>query len=758
MPSNRSSAVALVAVAVFCSGIPHRSAELRAQGTKADYERADRLLERSRDNVVRLVVRPQWIGDGPDLWYSVIVAPGRHEHLLVSAVDGTRQPLFDSEALGKSLSQLIGREVVPATLRPEALSVSGDGLRLTVELEGASYTCPLGDEAALAKDETVPVKKPRNERRRRRDARRQGGSPRGDDSPNGAWTVAVEGRKLVFRAKEGDESHTLDVDGPADSFVEKGLVWSPDSRYAVALRTTPGEVHKVHAVESSPPDQVQPKLHTWDYLKPGDRIPQTFPVLVDTRDWRIIPVDPQMFDNPWSLEDVRWAEDSSRFTFVHNRRGHQTLRVIAVEAATGTPSVLVDETVSTFVDYAHKQYLWWTNDSRELLWMSERSGWNHLYRIDGLMGAVLNPVTQGEWVVRGVERVDPARRRLWLRVGGVRPGEDPYHVHLATVEFDGSGFTLLTDGDGTHEVDLSPDGTVFVDTWSRVDQPPVTELRDALTGRQVATLESSDWSALLATGWKPPQRFSAKGRDGKTDIFGLVYRPTNFTPDRKYPVIEHIYAGPHGAHVPKRFSYHHPPQTVAELGFLVVQIDGMGTNHRSKAFHDVACRNLGDSGFPDRIAWIKALAASEPAVDLSPGVGIYGGSAGGQSALRALLAHGDFYSTAVSDCGCHDNRMDKIWWNELWMGYPIGPHYDEQSNVTHAHRLTGNLLLMVGELDKNVDPASTMQVVSALVRANKDFDLLVFPSGGHGSGSPYAGRRLRDFFVRHLLKREPRAE
>ena len=235
-----------------------------------------------------------------------------------------------------------------------------------------------------------------------------------------------------------------------------------------------------------------------------------------------------------------------------------------------------------------------------------------------------------------------------------------------------------------------------------------------------------------------------------------MHLPTHYDPARSYPIIEAIYAGPHGAHVPKEFGVVRGPNHLAELGFIVVQIDGMGTNHRGKAFHDVAWKNLADAGFPDRRVWIEAAAAEIPGMDLTR-VGIYGGSAGGQNALGALLSHGDFYDVAVSDCGCHDNRVDKMWWNELWMGWPIGPHYEEQSNVTRAHLLTGKLLLIVGEMDENVDPASTMQVVDALIRADKDFDLLVMPGVGHGAaGTPYGTRRLRDFFVRHLLDREPR--
>jgi dipeptidyl aminopeptidase/acylaminoacyl peptidase len=255
------------------------------------------------------------------------------------------------------------------------------------------------------------------------------------------------------------------------------------------------------------------------------------------------------------------------------------------------------------------------------------------------------------------------------------------------------------------------------------------------------------------TAWPAPEQFVAKGRDGATDIYGVIYRPTSFDPKKKYPVIEHIYAGPQGSFVPKSFGPVHGPMELAESGFIVVQIDGMGTSNRSKKFHDVCWKNLGDSGLPDRVLWIKAAAAKYPQLDATR-VGIYGGSAGGQSAVRALLMYPDFYKAGAADCGCHDNRMDKIWWNELWMGWPVGPHYAEQSNVTQAHRLQGKLLLTFGELDKNVDPASTMQLVNALVKANKDFELLIIPGAGHGAGeSAYGKRRRTDFFVRHLLGR-----
>jgi dipeptidyl aminopeptidase/acylaminoacyl peptidase len=420
---------------------------------------------------------------------------------------------------------------------------------------------------------------------------------------------------------------------------------------------------------------------------------------------------------------------------------------------------IVEEMPETFVDYVNSMFLHRIEATGEAIWMSERSGWRHLYLVDERSGGVKNAITSGEWVVRGVERVDEQKRQVWLRVAGIHAGQDPYFVHFARVNFDGTGLTVLTEGDGTHEIELSPDGRFLIDRYSRVDMPGVVELRSAETGSLVCELERADWSGLVALPWVPPERFVAKGRDGSTDIHGVVVRPTNFDAKKKYPVVEHIYAGPHSAFVPKAFDAHlGVMHDIAELGFIVVQIDGMGTAHRSKAFHDVCWKNLGDSGFADRIAWIRAAAGKYGEMDVSR-VGIFGGSAGGQSALRALLAHGDFYKVAVADCGCHDNRMDKIWWNEAWMGWPIGEHYAEQSNVTQAHRLTGKLLLIVGEMDRNVDPASTMQVANALIMADKDFDLLVMPGVGHGAAeTPYGRRKRADFLVRNVLGVEPRGE
>jgi len=586
-------------------------------------------------------------------------------------------------------------------------------------------------------------------------------------SPDGRFRVEIRDHDLHLRRLDGDGDDDrpwvpLTDDGTAEHPYEGPIRWSPVSMHVAARRVERAERRRIHLVEAAPADRVQPRLHSFDYVKPGDPIDRPVPVLFDVCDpiapARVV-IDPDAFPEPWSISAPIWHADGRGFLVIHNRRGHRALDLVEIDATTGAARAIVSERPDTFVDYVHKVHLHHLPGTDEAIWMSERSGWNHLYLVDLATdhpGDRIRPITSGSWVVRGIDEIDADRRTIRFRASGLDADQDPYHVHHVRVNFDGSNLVRLTEGDGTHELRFAPGGAYYVDSWSRVDQPPVHELRRASDGTLVAELLRADDADLRAAGWRPPERFVAKGRDGTTDIWGVIFKPSTFDADRRYPVIENIYAGPHGHFVPKSFATWHGSRRLAELGFVVVRIDGMGTNWRSKAFHDVAWRNLGDSGFPDRRRWIEAAARTRPWMDLER-VGIHGGSAGGQSALRALLAHGDFYHAAVADCGCHDNRMDKIWWNELWMGWPVGDHYAEQSNVTHAHRLEGDLLLIVGELDRNVDPASTMQVVDALIRADRDFEMLVMPGVGHGAaGTPYGRRRLEDFFVRHLLGVEPR--
>ncbi|MDB5296674.1 MAG: dap4 3, partial [Phycisphaerales bacterium] len=588
---------------------------------------------------------------------------------------------------------------------------------------------------------------------------RRGRGNRSAASPDGAWAVVAREDNLYLRPRGsgggggGAADVQLTAEGkPGDAYAADRAWWSPDGKRLVAFRTEPAEEHKVQVVESSPKDQVQPKVRTLDYLKPGDRVAHPRPVLFDVAARKPIPIREDLFPNPWTIEDVRWAADSSRFTFVYNQRGHQVLRVVSVDANTGEAKAVVDEHSDTFIDYSGKFFCRWLGDD-ELLWASERDGWNHVYLYDARTGAVKSQVTRGDWVVQGVEHVDEANRQVWFRAGGVRPGQDPYYTHLCRANFDGTGFTVLTEGDGTHSVRWKPGDKYLVDTYSRVDLPPVTELRRAGTGALVCKLEEADGADVLAArGGRWPVRFVAKGRDGKTDIFGVLVLPKDFDPAKSYPVLENIYAGPQGFFAPKAFRVGYgQQQKLADRGMIVVQCDGMGTNGRGKAFHDVCFKNLKDAGFPDRVAWIKAAAGQVKQMDLTR-VGIYGGSAGGQNAMAALIWHHDFYTVAVADCGCHDNRMDKIWWNEQWMGWPVGPEYAASSNAVNAGLMEGKLMLVVGELDSNVDPASTMQVAGALQKAGKDFELVVVVGAGHGAAeTPFGSRKRAEFLVRNLI-------
>jgi len=727
-----------------------------AQGTKEDYARADSLRQRTRNKVLHARVEPHWFRDGDAFWYRNDLGHGAREFIRVDVDRRTRTPAFDHARLAEAMSRRAGKPVKATFLPFEQIELGSDG-SLRFEWDGKPWKYTQEPEAL---EELEGDEGSEKDLASARDASRSGRArrsrtERGTHSPDDRWAIERDGFNLRIRDRKTDESFPLTEGGTEAEPYEPSGYWSPDSQKLVVLRRSKGTDRTVHLVESSPTDQLQPRLHSFSYRKPGDDLSIGQPHLFDVESRMEVSINQDLFSQPWSLSEFHWSSDSSRFLFLYNQRGHQVLRLISVDAGTGVARAIIDESSETFIDYSQKLFLRYLDATDEVLWASERDGWNHLYLVDSRTGELKHQVTKGDWLVRSVDRVDTEARQVWFQAGGIHPDQDPYHIHFARVGFDGEGLTVLTEGDGTHEVTYSPDSRFLVDTYSRVDSPPVTELRSAVDGSRLLELERADWSALLETGWRPPERFSAPGRDGKTPILGVIYRPSNFNPSGKYPVIEQIYAGPHGAFVPKAFAPFHRPQALAELGFVVVQVDGMGTNWRSRAFHDVCWKNLGDSGFPDRILWMQAAAEKDPALDLKR-VGIHGGSAGGQSALGALLTHPEFYKVGVADCGCHDNRMDKIWWNEAWMGWPVGPHYAEQSNVTNAHKLQGKLLLMVGELDRNVDPASTMQVVNALIKARKDFDMVVFPGAGHGAGgSPYGERRQRDFFVRHLLHVEP---
>jgi dipeptidyl aminopeptidase/acylaminoacyl peptidase len=733
-----------------------------AQVTEADFDRALNIQEKYSGLVLNLPEPPVW-QESSDIFVYRKSVDGGHEFELIDAAAQTKQPAFDHAKLAAALSLASGESYQAATLpfprfrfvsNRSAIEFMANGGRWHCDLTG--YTCSKSTTPRRGADEDDDDDYGYD------DTPRAVNDPQHTEaSPDGQWLAFVENYNVCVRSKDGKQTLDLSTDGSEGNYYAVStFAWSPDSKYLVAYRIRPGYRRLVRYIDPDPPNQLQPEYSTMLYPKPGDALALQQPVLFDIAAKREIPIDTALFPNPYRLGDAKWWKDSRGFTFDYNQRGHQLYRVIEVDVPTGAARALISEQSSTFINYEPlvdnqydhgKIYRHDVDDGKEIIWASERDGWEHLYLINGRTGEVENQITKGNWVVRAVNYVDDQKRQIWFEASGMNPGEDPYFVHGYRINLDGTGLTPLTPVAANHRLEFSSDGKYYVDLWSRIDLPPTMALYRTEDNQQILQLEQADITKLTAAGWHPPEAFSAKGRDGVTDIWGVIYRPANFDSKKRYPVIEDIYAGPQGSFVPKSFSARAEPLT--QLGFVVVQIDGMGTNNRSKAFHDVAWHDLKDAGFADRILWHKAVAAKYPWYDISR-VGVFGTSAGGQSAMGALLFHPEFYKVAVSNSGCHDNRMDKIWWNEQWMGWPVGPQYSDSSNVDNAWRLQGKLMLVVGLMDHNVDPSSTFQVADRLIKANKTFDLLVVPEADHGTRGPwsrYTDRNLFDYFVRNLL-------
>jgi dipeptidyl aminopeptidase/acylaminoacyl peptidase len=773
------------AAAVLAMGL---TAYVGAQGAdiKTDYDRANTVASRTGGKVYHQADAPNWIAGTQKFWYRTTVKGG-NQFVLVDPAAATKEPPFDHAKLAAGINAVTKGTATAVTLPFNSFSYtdSFNAIEFSVGATGGAraagaagaqvprlrctltdYTCQTvaaqnGGVAGIGR------------------AGRGGGAPGAGaatdapqfkTSPDGKSEAFIENFNVFVRpvsARPGGPAAggtALSWDGSEGNFYTfNSIQWSPDSKKISAYRRVPGYNRLVTYVASSPTDQLQPKTSTRFYRKPGDQVDIDTPVLFDIAAKKQTIVDNALFPNPYSIQRAEWRKDSRAFTFEYNQRGHQAYRVIEVDAATGKARALIDESSKTFIDYSRtnatlsgsgRTWRYDVNDGKEVLWLSERDGWSHIYLYDGMTGQLKTQVTKGNWAVHHVEKVDEANRQIYFIANGMDANKDPYFLNWFRINFDGTGLTRFTTADAMHSVTWSPDQQYYVDTYSRVDMPPVSELHRTSDQKLVLELEKADITDLKATGWQMPEVFTSKGRDGQTDIWGVIIRPTNFDPSKKYPVIENIYAGPQGSFVPKTFSTQAGMLTLAELGFIVVQVDGMGTANRSRAFHDVSAKNLGDAGFPDRILWHKAIAAKYPSYDITR-VGIYGTSAGGQNSTGGVLFHPEFYKVAVSNSGCHDNRMDKIWWNEQWMGWPIGPEYAASSNVDNAAKLQGRLMLVVPELDTNVDPSSTMQVVNALVKASKEFELVVIPGADHGAGSPITSRKRNDFFVRYLRGIEP---
>jgi predicted metalloprotease with PDZ domain/dipeptidyl aminopeptidase/acylaminoacyl peptidase len=793
-PVAYASAACLLAVSFVARGAEPSGAAAAGryvptpEELQAGYRRAQR-PPRPLPQVPKSQIKPHWFDQNARFWYRNDLRGGAREFVLVDVERGRRRPAFDHDKLAAALSQATGRQYQGNHLPFDNIEFGPGAASVRVKVDNTTWQIALGSYGCTkVADPTDPDSGPGNpsaeaqgeapELEAEGQAARSpldpplaagtsstGGAVDEDDegpnprkssvSPDGKWTAFVKDYNLYVRSAEG---HVTQLSRDGKPGLTYGLAaWAPDSKTLAAFRVEPGDHKEVYLVESSPHGGGRARLHKRPYDLPGDKLIAYELNVFHIDGFRQVKPPVERVD--LGFPRLRWSPDGSRLTFEKVDRGHQRFRLIEVDARSAAVRNLIDEKSETFIWTAHTEMLWlslvtWLTRTDEVIYVSERDGWRHLYLVDAREGRITNQITRGEWAVRAIDRIDEDRRQIWFRAGGKNPDQDPYLVHSYRVNFDGTDLAALTEGNGNHTVQFSPDRKYLIDSYSRVDMAPVHELRRAADGKLVCPLEKADTTELEAAGWQPPEVFVAKGRDGKTDIWGVIARPRSLDPARKYPVIESIYAGPQGSFVPKSFNAFSRYAALTELGFIVVQIDGMGTANRSKAFHDVCWHNLKDAGFPDRIAWHKAVAQKYPYYDLDR-VGVYGTSAGGQNAAGALLFHPEFYKAAVAACGCHDNRMDKASWNEQWMGYPVGPQYADCSNITHAANLRGRLLLIVGELDDNVPPESTYRFADALIKAGKDFEFLVVPGMRHSNGGAYGVRRMQDFFVRHLHGIEP---
>jgi dipeptidyl aminopeptidase/acylaminoacyl peptidase len=782
------------AVPAGSAALPPAETNTVTQGRRGRFGTPERGVYKAR-------ITPHWFQNDTRFWYRNDLKGNTKEFILVDAEKGTRQPAFDHEKLAVALSKAAGQEYKTDLLPFQEIEFSEDGKFLKLEAAEKSWQCDLttyectsgstnketkqsslkqpsdgsdqSDQSDLlaadsqlssdspASDAAAPAQSPPqttgSPRRQRSDG--EDGAPRGQRrSHDGKWAAFLKDNNVFLRSEEDEKEYQLTHDGE-EGHAYARLEWAPDSQALTGWRIEPGERKEVYLIESSPRGGGRAIMHHRPYAQAGDKFTTYELSVFDIGERKQIKPEVDRFEHEWETPRLRWNTNNHHFAYELEDRGHQRFRVIEVDSQTGAARNLIDEKTQTFIWTAHTEnlnikYVNWLEKTDEMIYVSERDGWRHLYLINTKEGTIKNQITKGDFVVRGIDRIDEEHRQVWFRASGLNPDQDPYFVHYYRVNFDGTGLAALTEGNGNHTAQYSPDRKYLIDTWSRVDTAPVHELRRVSDCAKVCRFEEADISELKASGWEPPEVFVAKGRDGKTDIWGIIVRPRNLDPNKKYAVLEQIYAGQQGSYVPKSFSGARRFAALTDLGFIVAQVDGMGTANRSKAFHDVCWHNLKDAGFPDRILWHKAVAAKYPYYDISR-VGIYGTSAGGQSAAGAVLFHPEFYKAAVANSGCHDNRLDKASWNEQWMGYPVGPQYAECSNIDSAGKLQGYLMLVVGEMDENVPPESTYRFVDALIRAGKDFDLLVVPNGGHGTGGSYGQRRLQDFFARHLLGTEP---
>ncbi|ANI89091.1 peptidase S9 [Arachidicoccus ginsenosidimutans] len=720
------------------------------------YKNAALMDSITRNKVYNANVTAFWNKNSNGFWYIKQLPGNKKEYRYIDARSGQNTQVFNQQKLAAKLSAETGKEIAADKLMLENVLLNKDSGTLRFSTNGQFFLYN------IATDNLQKTERPHEDSgrrfRHRNFAERFEFMPRPSRyesfhtdsiSPDKKWTVVIQNGNIYLQSANGTLTQ-YSKDGTVKN-PYGNVAWSPDSKYFVAYHIHPVIDSNVYYILSSVPGTTRGQLRSHPYKQPGDPFTTYEMHIFRAGEQKDIQVKTDIIDF-FPAPRLHWETNPRYFTYERVDRGHQRFRIVRVDAQTGDTSNVYDERTKTFI-YEQRIITYYLPKTHEIIHSSEKDGWQHLYLIDDKTRQE-KLITKGDWVVREVDSVDETKRQIWFRASGMNPQEDPYFIHYYRINFDGTHLVNLTPETGNHTVHFSPDKKFLIDNYSQVNVAPITVLKRTSDGKIITTIEKADITDLLATGVSLPEPFVAKGRDGVTDIYGIMCKPSHFDIHKKYPVIENIYAGPQDAFVPKSFLPYSEMQSIAELGFIVVQIDGMGTANRSKAFHDVCWKNIADAGFPDRILWIKALAEKYSFVDTAR-VGLYGTSAGGQDALDGLLSHPEFYKAGVAACGCHDNRIDKQWWNEQWMGYPVGPEYATQSNVTNAYKLKGKLMLIVGEADTNVPPESTYRVADALIKAGKAFDFLPVPGSDHTDGGPYGRARKKDFFVRNLLNVEP---
>ncbi len=768
---------------VAVSGVA-QSAAPRAL-TAADYARAEKFMGYNTTPLVFGTVRATWLpagatGQGGErFWYRRTDAAG-NQFVLVEAATGKREPAFDHAKVAAALATAAGRTFDAAKLPFTEIEFSEDGQAILFNLGPRRFKCDRAGSACTA------------------EARADGGGQRGAPgarggaaarnevlSPDKKRAVFIRDWNLWLRDVASGKETQLTSDGVKDfgyatdnaGWVKSDraiVLWSPDSKKIATFQQDQRNVGEMYLVETK---VGHPVLQAWKYPLPGDDVVAMIQrVIIEVETPKVIrlqmPPDQHRSTlcdhvicrgSEWA--DVEWSPDGRQLTFVSTSRDHKQEQLRVADAATGAIREVMQEVAATQFESGQGRVNWHAMPaSNEFIWYSEKDGWGHLYLHDLSTGKLKNQITSGAWVVTQVVRVDEKSRQIYFLAAGREAGRDPYFTHFYRVGFDGKNLTLLTLEDGNHDINLAPSGRFFVDTYSKPDVPPVSVVRDA-SGKQIAVVEKADIARLLATGWKPPIPVTLKGRDGVTDVYGLMFPPTTLEPGKKYPIVNHIYPGPQGGSVGTRsFSAARGDvQALAELGFVVVEIDGMGNPTRSKKFHDAYYGNLGDNTLPDQISGMKQLAQKYPYIDLER-VGIYGHSGGGYATADAMFRYPDFFKVGISESG--QPRQSRI---RRRLGGALPRAAGEErgrerqlrrsANQSLAKNLKGHLLLAHGTLDDNVPPYNTLLVVEELIKANRDFDLLLLPNQRHGYGnmSNYMTRRRWDYFVRYLLGAEPPA-